>query len=321
MSVRLIKKENAIMDIGSVLSRAWNTIWKHKVLWIFGILAGCSGAGGNAPNLRTTYQTDASPQMEQFFNQFTRLPDWQIALIVIILILVTLVLVLLAIFLGTMGRIGLIRGTLQVDRGAAALSFGDLFSESLPYFWRVFGLGLLIGLAAFVVAIALAIFFIAGTVLTLGIGTICLIPLICLIIPIGWFISIVIEQANIAIVAENLGIMDGLRRGWEVARGNLGPVIVMGLILYIGVSLIGGLIIGLPVFLIALPAVFGLMSESAGASRNSLLIAGLCFVAYLPVWILLTGILYSFIESAWTLTFLDLTRRPRAPQAELTPVE
>jgi hypothetical protein len=44
-------------------------------------------------------------------------------------------------------------------------------------------------------------------------------------------------------------------------------------------------------------------------------------VAYLPVWILLTGILYSFIESAWTLTFLDLTRRPRAPQAELTPVE
>jgi len=27
------------MDYGNVLSRAWQIIWKHKVLWIFGILA------------------------------------------------------------------------------------------------------------------------------------------------------------------------------------------------------------------------------------------------------------------------------------------
>ena len=35
------------MDYGEVLSRAWRIIWKHKVLWIFGIMAGCtSGSGG-----------------------------------------------------------------------------------------------------------------------------------------------------------------------------------------------------------------------------------------------------------------------------------
>ena len=34
-------------DFGDVLSRAWQIIWKHKVLWIFGILAGCSrGSSG-----------------------------------------------------------------------------------------------------------------------------------------------------------------------------------------------------------------------------------------------------------------------------------
>ncbi len=32
-------------NFGEVLSRAWQIIWKHKVLWIFGILASCSQGG------------------------------------------------------------------------------------------------------------------------------------------------------------------------------------------------------------------------------------------------------------------------------------
>ena len=44
------------MDYGEVLSKAWKIIWKHKVLWIFGILAsfgqgsggGSGGSGGNS---------------------------------------------------------------------------------------------------------------------------------------------------------------------------------------------------------------------------------------------------------------------------------
>ena len=32
------------MDIGSVLTRAWNITWKYKVLWLLGILAGCSAS-------------------------------------------------------------------------------------------------------------------------------------------------------------------------------------------------------------------------------------------------------------------------------------
>lgn len=43
------------MDYGEVLSKAWKIIWKHKILWLFGILASCgalntmsSGGGGGA---------------------------------------------------------------------------------------------------------------------------------------------------------------------------------------------------------------------------------------------------------------------------------
>ena len=35
------------IDLGKILARSWQIIWNHKVLWIFGILAGfASGRGG-----------------------------------------------------------------------------------------------------------------------------------------------------------------------------------------------------------------------------------------------------------------------------------
>ena len=40
------------MDYSNVISRAWKIIWKHKVLWIFGILSGCASGGGGGSNFR-----------------------------------------------------------------------------------------------------------------------------------------------------------------------------------------------------------------------------------------------------------------------------
>ena len=34
------------MDFSEVLTKAWRIVWKHKILWIFGILAGCGTGGG-----------------------------------------------------------------------------------------------------------------------------------------------------------------------------------------------------------------------------------------------------------------------------------
>jgi hypothetical protein len=304
------------MDIGNVLSRAWQIIWKHKVLWIFGILAGCSGGGGGANNFRSTYQGgESSQRFQPFVDQFQNIPQWMVALFVIILIVVVLLLVVVSIFLGTIGRVGLVRGTQQAEGGAAALTFGELFSGSMPYFWRVFGLNLLVGLAIAVIGILFAILAIAGTVVTLGLGALCLIPLICILVPVVWFVSVIVEQASIAIVVENLGVMDGLRRGWELVRANLGTMIVMALILLLGVNVIGGLIIGLPVVLIVIPAVLGGAIGGERAFGGGLIFALVCFVAYLPVLLVLSGILRGYIETAWTLTFLRLTAKPAELQA------
>ncbi|MEJ2262179.1 MAG: hypothetical protein P8X95_01955 [Anaerolineales bacterium] len=308
------------MDFGEVLSRAWQVIWKHKVLWIFGILAGCGNANGSGANFWNEVQRRNPPQTPRFFNQFNYLPNWQIALIIGAIFLVILILIVLAIFLGTIGRVGLIRGTLQADQQANQVIFGELFSGSLPYFWRVFGLNLIVGLASFFLVLILIAPFALFAILTLGIGLLCIIPLLCLAVPFFWLVGLVIEQANIAIVIEDVGIIDGLRLGWNVFRDNFGAVFVMGLILSLGINLIGGFIIGIPLAVVAVPAIIGFATGTQRALGGGLWVAALCFVAYLPVLLILSGALRAYIESAWTLTYLRLTSKPQAMEPVPSPV-
>jgi hypothetical protein len=306
------------MNYSEILSRAWQIIWKHKVLWIFGILAGCAnsggGGGGSGNNIRSTSGSGQAPaqlqpyldRMEQFIKS---VPEQTWILIGIGAFLLILVLVALKIFLSTIGTIGLIHGAQLADQDIEArLTFGELFKGSLPYFWRVFLLNLLVGLVFLVVGLIVAAGAVLAVVLTLGLILICLLPLLCLLVPVGVVVGVVIEQATIAIIVEDLGIMDGLRRGWEVVKTNVGPLVVMWLILGLGISGIIGIIIGLPMILVLAPFLIGLFANAQRAIETGLVISLVCCAAYLPVLIVLSGILQSYVGSAWTLTFLRLTK-------------
>jgi len=38
------------IDLGKTLTRAWQIVWNHKVLWIFGIFAGFANSNGGGGN-------------------------------------------------------------------------------------------------------------------------------------------------------------------------------------------------------------------------------------------------------------------------------
>jgi hypothetical protein len=300
-------------DFGNVLTRAWQIIWKNKILWIFGILASCTrggGGGGGGGNTGYQFSGDQPPfandelarQMEQFGQWLTE--NWWIPVAIGIALIVLAIAFAL---IGFIGKIGLIRGTYQAETGAASLNFGELFSGSMPYFWRVFGLSFLIGLAFAVIIIPLVLF----GVVTAGIGFLCIIPLICILVPLSWVLMVVVEQANAAIVIEDLRMFDGFKRGWEIAKANVGPIIIMALILLIGGGIVS-IIFAVPIFLMVIPLIPSIVSGEF--QQSGFLIAGLCFVAYLPVLIVLNGILSAYIQSAWTLTYMRLTvPRENAP--------
>ncbi|MGD8402753.1 MAG: hypothetical protein PVJ21_03765 [Anaerolineales bacterium] len=305
-------------NFGEILTRAWQITWQYKVLWIFGILAGCSsGGGGGGGGGNTGFSTGPSdfnvpPEIERFISQMADFVSWvedNLWLFIALMVLVFLVIFLISLFLGTIGRIGLIKGSYQAEIGAESLAFGELFSTSMTYFWRVFGLSFLIGLAFFLILIPFILF----GVLTAGVALLCLLPLICAFIPLGFAVAIIIEQANRAIVLEDLGIFDGLKRGWEIARSNIGSLLVMGLILF-GITFVTGLIIAIPIFIVVFPTIFA-FAMGKGQSFTPLYVALACICLYIPVSWLLNGVVTTFSQSAWTLTYMRLTQTPEAQES------
>ena len=310
-------------NFGEVLSRAWQIIWKHKVLWIFGILASCSqgggrfnsgGNGGGGNGGFGNGPTNLPPQVERLFETIAQ----NAAAFAAIAIALVCIFWIVALFLGTIGRIGLIRGAWQVETGTEHLIFGQLFSESTPYFWRIFGLSLIVSLP-FVILIgalvaALIVFAIS---MSQGndasrFGFVGMLPLliscVCLLIPVGFVIGMIVRQAERVIVLEGSPVLPSISRGWDIFRANLGPILVMAIILAV-IGFVAGLVIAIPVLIVVVPAAIAFAAGNA-QSYNPLIFAGICLCLYIPVSLLLNGILISYTESAWTLTYMRLTNKP-----------
>lgn len=325
------------MDFGEVLSKSWRIVWKHKVLWIFGILAGCArsgGGGGSASSFNWQGSGTGSQPFGQGFSpsnpQFgTELEQWisthlELLLAAIVLfILLILLIVLIRLALGTIGQVGLIRGVADVDAGAEHLRFGALFKSTYPYFWRVLGLAVLAELAFFIVvmffvAILVGLALAAGLP-TQGVGVLVVLPLLCIFIPVliiaRVVVDIIIQLADRGIVIEDLRLGNSIRRGWELFKKELGPVLLIGLITAV-VGFVVGIVIAIPLIFVALATGIALATNTGSFSWTPIITGGACILVYLPVLLAASGLLLSYRQSVWTLTYLRLTRnKPVDPTA------
>ncbi len=313
------------MDFGKVLTRAWEIIWKHKILWLFGILASCGSQGGNFGG-NFNYRMDSGeinnlpPQWQEFFrnlqNGFDRTPDERMVGFIIIVVCIVLLLALVAWLLSIFGRVSLIKGTLLAEAGKS-FTFSSLARESFPVFGSALLLSFLLGLLPLVLGFLVAVVLVAFSVITFGIGLLCVIPLLCLLVPLAIAYNVYVEMAYVALVSEGLGVIEAINRGWQVFRNNLGNVAVIALILIIG-GLFVGILLGLPIILVFAPFLLGMLANTPDSQNSGLIISGICLVLALPVIILGNGILHSYLQSAWTLAYqqLSATKKKLAPRAK-----
>lgn len=315
------------MDYGEVLRRAWQITWKYKGLWVLGILSSCSGGGGGGgggANSQASgfrgYQSGGRefPQLQHFFNSIA--PETWI-IIAIVALLVILVIGLALLVLGVIGDGGLI-GAFNVADSGGETSLGQAFRMGSTYFWKLLGVRILFWVAGLVVGLIVAVPLILLVVATFGIGLLCLIPLGIVLIPVALVVGVIVSVytmlTQIALVIENLGVFDAFRRAWDVLKANLGPIFVMGLIVIIGSWLIG-LILAAPLIAIVLPVGFALAFGTQSTANSGLILAGLCLVVYIPVLIVLNGILRTYVTGVWTLTYRRITNRPGVMPVEVPP--
>ena len=221
-------------NFGEVLSRAWQIIWKHKVLWIFGIFAGCSrGSGSFRGNSGGSGGGGTGGQLPPELMRIFQVIQQNLVTFIVVGCILVLLIWAITIFLSTIGKVGLIRGTYQAEGGAEKLIFGQLFSESTPFFWRVFGLSLIIAIPLLVLFAALIAGFAAFAISASNgndaarVGVFGFLPLligcVCLFVPVMFVVGMIIRQAENAIVLENMPVLPAISRGWEIFRANLGP--------------------------------------------------------------------------------------------------
>ena len=294
-------------DVGEVLSQAWQITWKHRVLWIIGILFGFF--------MSTMFLLMFFPFLLPLLIQNSRMDLMPVFIVgfIIAFLLFFLVLYPISVFAQTSATLGI----LDANQDTEHFSASELIKRSLPFFWRVLGLMLLFAVGMnLIFFITQAIMFLL-TIVTLGIAAICMTPIMFLMYP-AFYIAIVwMEQAMNGIIIDNMTVTDAAKQGWNLIRNNFMSIALMALVVYFGIGLVTGILI-VPIMIPLFVVPFSFMENEPNWTILS--ISMLCIAVFMPLFAFISGWSLIFTKSAWVLTYLRLTRGSAAQHVLLEAV-
>lgn len=307
-----------IMDYGEIITRAWRITWNNKYLWVLGFLAALTSAGsnGNSANYSFNESDFADP------NQMARIGAMAL-LVVCVLMIVGLLLWLLSVA----ARGGLVAGVNQLDDGEK-VTLGEAFGAGWKAVWRVIGVYLLtylpLILISIVVGIVVAISFggaIAATTITespeelfaggFALLALCLCLFICALIPISIILYYIAEFGMRGVVIHKLGITESIRQGWQLFRNNLGPVLILAVLLFI-ISIMVSVALGIVMVPLAAivfgPAFFSMVSEGTFSPLGIAwtIGGGLCLGIFGAA---LMSVYQTWVSAVWTLAYKAFTSK------------
>jgi hypothetical protein len=329
------------MDHIRILRRAWDITRSYRTLWIFGILLALTTARGGAPpggggggggNNGSGGDIPFPHDLPDFtVPQIPQQTLDQILAAGIALACLTLLLIVVATIVQYVARTAAIR---MVDRNEAT---GErvTFRQGWRLGWsraafRMWLVDLLFGLGFFIAFILLGLIALAplllwatqneaagliGTFSTVGLGMLVILLFIGLVAA----LSLLSQFFHRALALEEMGVMDAIRRGWNIVRRRPGDVILMGLILF-GFSLLLSIILIPIVFLLVMVGLVagGLPALLVGALTNlfvhgsvpqmTALAVGIpIFIVVIAVpMLLIGGLVEAFTSSTWTLTYREM---------------
>ena len=289
------------MNQGEVLSRTWKLLWKHKVLYLLGLVSALVSSGIGIVNVIA--MLNSMDKAEEWTNTLlntirnTPLTTW------VLLGLGLLVFWAVVLYLTQAFKAAQLRGVWQVDTAEPQqLSFGQLWQEGQPYVLRMILLSLVFGGISLIGVLTIFIPFIYG-MFSETYWLLCLtLPLMVVLLAATILLQVFTQLGGAAIVAENLGVVAAIRRAWDVAIHHKAAVALLMLFLYLinyGISMLiqaptslftglinGGIEMDYDIF----PMLQGLM-----------IIMMLITVLYIGLWL-------SFYNTAWLLAYNQLTR-------------
>jgi hypothetical protein len=300
------------MDHMKVLKRAWETVWRYRALWIFGIILALTTAGGLTPPGDGGGGGGGNGRVEPGGEDF-----------------------LVARFVSETALIRMVDDHEETgEQHSVRQGFRIGWSRTA---WRMFLINLVVGLPTtlafillFLLALVPLLLWITGSTPAGVVGTVGSIGLffavLFLAIVVGTALSVLLHFFRRACALEQLGVLESIRAGFGLVRRHLVDVGVMWLIMA-GLR-IALMILAIPIFILLLPATILLIIVGGVVGGIPALLVGgiaslflegavpwiLAAVIGIPIfalvlgvpWMFLGGLVEVFRSSVWTLTYREL---------------
>jgi hypothetical protein len=294
-------------DFGEVLTRAGQITWRHKVLWLLNLLPMLMMFLFFPIVFVFIFYTEKNPLV---LNGIFSNP-----IFVGLIIVFEFMLILGSWILSTIARSSTTLGVLRAEEGNPSISFMELLRDGLPYFWRMFGVMLLISLT---IGVVFFIFFgciMAFTLVTMGMGAICAQPLMLLMMPVSLLAMALMEQAEAAVVADNKSVMDALNYAFNLVKTHIWKYVLITLIVYFGTMIVMSVVMFPMMFIPFFGLSFLGFSPDGSSSSSFMWMMGFFLLILIPVIAFVQSVIATFMKSSLTVTYLRLTRPERPAPA------
>lgn len=255
--------------------------------------------------------TDRLETEEKIADFFTRY--WELVLAGIVLLVI---LGIVFFVLKLISRAGIIKTLSKIEKNEKG-NFREGFGEGKKYFWKLFGLNLILGfLAAGIFVILFVPVMFLFYLKSLALGIIASFLAILIFIPLLILVSFLAKYASFYAILSDLGITMSIERGYQLFVDNIFSSIIMALI-FIPVSIALSLAVLISIVLIGLifliPGIIFYLALSYSGVYAISAIGLFCVLA----WIFLLGSVYqTFYQAAWFLFFKEIASVKEDPIAE-----
>ncbi len=299
------------MDYGSILTNAWNVIWKKKFLFAVGILS-VLGASAGLGGLNYVVNPSQLTQSLELYGRMGRGPSFgpdEIQTAKTAIMIVGIVFVVLGIALWFNSRIstgGLIAGVGRKDEGEIT-GFKAAWMAGWERRWPMFGLGLFILIPTWVFTGPMLLLSanlqqqqreITTNPYAYSMGPDYFYPLLgmcglaCGMMLVTIPLYLFQMFAERACMLEHTTLSASFRRAWQIARQKIGAIIILFLI-QIGIGIGIGLVAG--AFSCVFSACLGFLSVMA-----SPWLMMLSSVVLVPIIWVFSGMMQAYFSAVWT---------------------
>jgi hypothetical protein len=276
-------------DYGNVLTRAFQITWRHKSFWLFLMIPMLTASVILLSFVVPVFLLEGNEDL--------------LGLVLAVWIGVVTLGLFASLLASTAAITSLTLGILRVERGEGSTAFMDLVRDGFQYFGRALGVMLIVQLT---IGLVFTVFFLCVAALiavTMGVAAICLQPVMILLTPLSFLVSAVMNAALVAVMDEDLGAWDAVKRALQVVREHVWKFLILTLIVYFGASMLSSIVI-VPAMM---PAMLAPVAMEMG-EQAFWLIMMLFVCLFFPLMSFFSGVIGTFTTAAVDIAYLRLAK-------------